>query len=422
MAIQIADPAQTHAFTRIDFDHFHQATIKELIATHIGLFQHELVGLKSLSFVTAAGDGYTYLPGDGSLTVVPGVHGALKVSLCPDAFSDFFHELLSISGLKVTRRMEQMAGDIEEFRAWEPTLRAIFAGRPIYSSEVPARLRNARNQPFDIEKSFDYSEFEQQQDEMREYFSALGYLHIRQVFSAQEVDEIRDHVLDAIKQSTPDDGKSWWSLLEDGREVPTRINYLNRFSDFFDRLGNDARVQALGKLHDAKQLVCLDRVDGPMVFIKSPNVKTGLANLLWHRDCDLGGHPIMCPIIQVGIQLDRASAENGQVKVVIGSHLYSSHVVDIDNEGDLPVHAFNTEPGDVTLHFGDTLHCTPAPTGPSAQRKVLYYKFEKPEMFDTIPAGGHYNDLLFNASHGGRVATRATTWTNNNQLDGDLDQ
>jgi hypothetical protein len=224
MAIQIADPAQTHAFIRIDFDYFHHITVTELIATHVDLFQHELLGLKSLSFVTVAGDGYTYLPGDGCLTVVPGVHGALQVSLSPDAFSDFFHEILTISGLKATGRMKLIAGDIEEFRTWEPTLRAIFAGRPIYSSEVPARLRNARNRPFDMEKSFDYRAFEQQQAEMREYFSALGYLHIRHVFSTREVDEIRGHVMDAIEQSTPVDGKSWWSVLEDGREVPTRIN------------------------------------------------------------------------------------------------------------------------------------------------------------------------------------------------------
>lgn len=110
-----------------------------------------------------------------------------------------------------------------------------------------------------------------------------------------------------------------------------------------------------------------------MVFIKSPGVKTGLANLLWHKDCDLGGHPVMCPLIQLGIQLDEASAGNGQVRFLAGSHRYSNHVLEMGQEGEwLPVVGLDTEPGDVTLHFGDVLHCTPAPTSAHANRKVLY--------------------------------------------------
>jgi hypothetical protein len=72
----------------------------------------------------------------------------------------------------------------------------------------------------------------------------------------------------------------------------------------------------------------------------------------------------------------------------------------------------------VTLHFGDILHCTPEPTGDAAHRRVLYYKFEKPEMFDSIAPGAHYNDMLFNANQEGRIATRATTWKTDRQLDG----
>jgi hypothetical protein len=43
-------------------------------------------------------------------------------------------------------------------------------------------------------------------------------------------------------------------------------------------------------------------------------------------------------------------------------------------------------------------------------RRALYYKFAEPKTFDAIPAGAHYNDLLFKAGAGGRVATRAETW------------
>lgn len=418
----IACPAHSDQFDEIDFDHFHQKTLQTLIVKTSDLFKGELDRLKSLSFITPDGRSYTYLPVPDGLVIEKGARGDLRIVLEPQAFSDFFHELLTISGLKVTNRMEQIAGAIQDFRDWEPTLRAIFGERPIYSADAVQRLRDLEGHPFDPEKSFYFKEFDNKKHEMRDFFAAMGYLHIKQVFSLNEVEEMRAQVLHAIKMSSPGDGKSWWSVLENGAEVPTRINYLNRFSEFFNRLGHDIRIQMLGKLHDTNNIVCLDRVDGPMVFIKSPNVKTGLANLLWHKDCGLGGHPIMCPLIQVGIQLDPANAENGHVRVVAGSHRYTNHEVEIGQEGNLPVASFNTDPGDVTLHFGDTLHCTPAPTSPSANRKVLYYKFEKPSMFDAIPAGGHYNDLLFNTGKDGRIATRANTWANNDQLDGDVNR
>jgi hypothetical protein len=37
-------------------------------------------------------------------------------------------------------------------------------------------------------------------------------------------------------------------------------------------------------------------------------VATGLSDLPWHRDCGLGGHPVTCPTLNVGIQLDAATA------------------------------------------------------------------------------------------------------------------
>ena len=70
----------------------------------------------------------------------------------------------------------------------------------------------------------------------------------------------------------------------------------------------------------------------------------------------------------------------------------------------------DTEPGDLTLHYGDTMHTTPPPLSNDAGRRVLYYKFAEPKTFDWIPAGCHYNDVLFRPDPNGRVATRATSW------------
>src|SRR5581483_4422469 len=101
---------------------------------------------------------------------------------------------------------------------------------------------------------------------------------------------------------------------------------------------------------------------------------------------------------------------NGQVLLMPGSHRYNKHAPGRGEEGDLPVLALTTEPGDLTLHFGDTMHCTPPPLSPHAGRRVLYYKFAEPKTFAWIPPHCHYNDVLFTTDASGQVAARGNTW------------
>ena len=190
----------------------------------------------------------------------------------------------------------------------------------------------------------------------------------------------------------------------------TRINYLDRFSTPLLDLARDLRLARFAGLAGSGLRVCDDRLDGPMVFVKNANVVQGNGDLVWHVDDGIGGHPVMCPLVQAGIQLDPANAANGQLLLLAGSHRYAKHWVAWGDEGDLPVVALETEPGDLTIHYGDTMHSTPAPTSDDAGRRALYYKFAEPKTFDYVPAHCHYNDALFRSDDSGRVGARAATW------------
>lgn len=89
-----------------------------------------------------------------------------------------------------------------------------------------------------------------------------------------------------------------------------------------------------------------------------------------HVDDGIGGHPVMCPLIQAGIQLDPANAAKGRLQLLAGSHRYAKHWVAWGEEGDLPVVALETQPADLTLHYGDTMHSTPPPTSDDAGRRA----------------------------------------------------
>ena len=60
-----------------------------------------------------------------------------------------------------------------------------------------------------------------------------------------------------------------------------------------------------------------------------------------------------------------------------------------------------TEPGDVTVHFGHTLHAAPPPTDPRAfGRRALYLSFVSPLTFKMVGKGKGYNDVLFTRDAG----------------------
>ena len=101
------------------------------------------------------------------------------------------------------------------------------------------------------------------------------------------------------------------------------------------------------RLADPALRVCDDRLDGPMVFVKHSNVIKGDGDLGWHVDDGIGGHPVLCPLIQAGIQLDAANASNGQLMVLAGSHRYTKHWVNWGPEGNLPLVRLETQPGDL---------------------------------------------------------------------------
>jgi ectoine hydroxylase-related dioxygenase (phytanoyl-CoA dioxygenase family) len=127
------------------------------------------------------------------------------------------------------------------------------------------------------------------------------------------------------------------------------------------------------------------------VVIKNAGVVEGLSDLPWHRDCGLGGHPLTCPKLNVGIQLDAASAATGRLLFVPGSWRHSWHRSDLARA---PVVAVDTAPGDVTVHLGDVFHAAPPPAGTGPGRRVLYLTFMPARAFDAIPAGQSYNDVI----------------------------
>lgn len=393
------------AFPHRTFARFHSETLPSLVRANGMLVRDCAMGLEPIAFVLPRGESFRWEGCTDGVRVIPGTQGAQTViELSDDTFSDHLNQLISAVGAVQTRRAHVAEGTLAAWREWEPVIRSLVDGKPIYSPAVRATLVDRYGAPLALDRTFRPDE---PVEDMRHYLQVMGYLHVRGVFSPDEIAMLHTEVVRCMEQSIPGDPRSWWSLNSKGEELVTRINHCERFSERIGAFAHDARLAAYAGLAAPFMRVCDDRLDGPMVFVKHPDVVEGKGDLWWHIDDGIGGSPVMNPLIQAGIQLDIANAANGQVLFLAGSHRYHKRPYAWGEEGDLPVVAVETQPGDLTLHFGDTMHSTPPPTSPTAGRRVLYYKFAQPKTFAWVPAGCHYNDALYAVDETGHAATRA---------------
>ena len=276
----------------------------------------------SLTIRLTDGSSCTYRSDGHDLTIaVGGADGKVVAEMDQAAFSDFANEMWSVFGLLYAGRVQIKQGTFEQFAAWEPTLQALWFDRPIYSPAIVDALVDRAGKPLDLARSFTMAD---DHDEMAHFLRTTGYLVLRDVFTTSEIDELNALIADEKATAASGDNRSWWATDADGHEVCCRLTYLGLRRDEFARLAQDPRLRDIVALTDVDMLPCTDRLDGMSVVIKNPAIVSGLSDLPWHRDCAMGGHFVLCPGLNIGIQLDAADADNGQLWYLAGSHRHAA--------------------------------------------------------------------------------------------------
>jgi hypothetical protein len=380
-------------FERLDFDEFHRTQVPALLARGNGKLAGGSVH-DAIAFRLPDGRAWTFEPADGDIALREGDDtAATVVELDARAWSDFVHEAHTSFGLLYAGALTFSRGDFGGLDRWEPALRAVFHGRPLYDPDAVADVALAQSFTLDDDPAV-----------MGAFLRRTGFAHLRSVFTPEEIELVSAEVEGMRRRATPDDRRSWWAKDAEGRDVCCRLIYASLQSAILGRLAGDDRLRRVADLSGATLVPVVDRLDGVSVVIKNPAVVEGLSDLPWHRDCGLGGHPVLCPALNIGVQLDRADAQNGQLLFLAGSHL-SSGAPPAPGDGSLPILAVDADPGDVTVHFGHVLHAAPPPLSPTAGRRALYVGFVPPSLFDVIGEQQGYNDVLFTEQPDGHVAS-----------------
>lgn len=381
-----------------DFDVFHREELPWRLAEGaVADVAWDLAGAPPLAIALTDGRAYTYAFEDETVRIEPGIRADAVCALEMDegAWQAHVVEFRTVSGLVLSQSVRFLRGDLAAWDAWAPALRRLYSGRPIYNPDET--LLDAGGTPLDLHRKFTLDD---DQEEMAHFLNTAGYIVVRGAM-AHLRDRISDEIDRMIAETTEGNIYSWWVDNETtGERFPYRLLYVSERSALVRSLmDDDPVIRTLAGLTKSPLVPVHDRMEGALCVLKPFRAGEELApsiagNLGWHTDCGLGGCPITCPAVNIGIHLDGSGEDRSRLWALAGSRGRSIHDAlnqrGVDMKNAIPL---DTEPGDVTVHFTCLLHAGPPPSG-NGGRRSLYLPFYAPETLRLLGPYQGFQQIL----------------------------
>ena len=352
--------------------------LPDCIARHAELAGRGLVyrDLPSLA-LEDAGRSITLLVRDGKMILEQGdANAEVLASMHPGALSELVQDRRTTMGLAMESMVKVTRGSFERFVGWEPVLRALLDGRPVYETGQ-MEFRDREGRPLDLDRRFTLDD---DRDEISHFLHEAGFLHNEGVFDPQEMAEVGRDLDEALASAKPEDGLSWWAEDDRGESMAVRILSFHERSAALRELLADPRLTWIGELPGDGHRPP-NSAEG---LVKPLGIRKGLSDLPWHKDCGQGQHSYMCCSMTVGISVTGADEHSGALGVQPGSHRASLQAAGLDPTFEVPTRKLTTATGDVTVHCSDTFHRAYPPT--RRPRKVVYTAFRLPRLVgDVLP-------------------------------------
>lgn len=211
--------------------------------------------------------------------------------------------------------------------------------------------------------------------EQKTHWDVFGFLTLPQLFSPQEVDELRDAAMEVISKEggvlNSDEG---WSIGGFMEQHPVLMSYLD-----------DDRIYEIPETMLGPDFV-LEMTDG--------HVRGG--NTHWHGRVPSEEPGEWHPNLRVAIYFDKLTRENGCLRVIPGSHQgsFAEHLSPLlsqredptaapfgDVGPDVPCVALESEPGDVVIFTESVYH---ASFGGSARLQLTAQYISNPTTDEEI--------------------------------------
>ncbi len=382
---------------RVDFDEFHHEELPRRLREGVDeKIAWDVAGKAPISIGLPDGRAYSYRCRDGRVEVEPGVVDDARTILeivDEESWLDYLYEYRTRFGLLYSNAVRFLRGDFDSWDDWEPAIRCMYSGRPIYD---PGSLdfRDRRGDPLDLNQRFEVGDDPQ---EMSHFLRLTGFLVVERAYESSLIAELGRELDRVDAEAVEGELSSWWASDTKGNRFPYRLTYLSDKSETIAGLYEHPRTRALVALAQEDVVPVPDRIEGILAVIKWEGLDdqaSSFANLAYHTDCGFGACHTTCPCVLVGVQIDAAGPRSSQLHVMAGSWGKAYHNVPGDITPDrYPLVAIETEARDATVHFGCGLHAGPAPTGPNP-RRTLYLQHYSPRAAELIGPYQGYNQIM----------------------------
>jgi Phytanoyl-CoA dioxygenase (PhyH) len=336
----------------------------------------EVLGLEPVTIRTDGQD-WSLRARAGRVEATRGAPEELLVHLDLAAFNDLVQERKSAFGLAIAGRVTGDDRSVHMFCAWDPVLRSVVDGRSLYRPG-DVTLRAWGGGSLDLDQAF---ELDGPGREAAHFLAEAGFLHLKDVFTDDEMAAIDADLITAVERARPDDGVSWWATTKQGVRYPCRILDFVTKSEGLRRLLGSPTFLSIGQLLDDGhepgdpfgEHFSEVTAEG---LVKRVDSVDGLVCLPWHKDCERGGHARYCSGLTVGICLTPVDEAHGGLDVIAGSHRALIDRSQFDAGLDLPTVRLRAARGDVTVHTSCTVHRSTHPR--QSERRVIYTGFALP--------------------------------------------
>lgn len=311
------------------------------------------------------------------------VPGALVVRLSRELFSDVALLVQSFTGLSVAGSIHPEGGRRGDLERWDAIWMALLEGWPAVDPEL--RFLGRDGSDLDLSKRFTPDD---EPAEIAQFLREAGFVALRGWLSAELMEEIAADIRRALPSYNKGDGRSWWATLNDDTERCVRMQHFLEHSPATAEMLRSERWGQLRAALAGDETLVQGPVEGNCIeaLVKPLGVRQGISDIPWHRDCSLGRHPYRCASTTIGVSVTSGGPQQGQLRVVAGSHRVNMPNTWAAKHAYLPVVPLATEPGDLTVHQSCTLHEAQPPL--TEERLVMYAGFGLPARDTDRPDGG----------------------------------
>jgi hypothetical protein len=321
------------------------------------------LGLTALCIETD-GEPWTLVWEGDRVSAKPGNVGGARVRLSAEQLSDIVNDQSTPVALMSNLLLDMPEGGLPDFLNWWLVLRAALDGRRVYARGDVS---------FDATPRHSFS-LDDSDEDMRAFLEEAGYLHIKGLFTEEEMAAVEADFPKAEPHFEKGDPMAWFATTKDGVEHLVRMEGFDRYSDVTVSLLDDARFQRIAGIPGVGHASVKKPGNRCGALIKPIGVVKGISDVPWHKDCSLGRHSYECCSLTVGISVTGADDESGQLRVVPGTHRALVWPAPCVQPGlDLEAVDLPTRTGDVTVHLSCTQHMAQPPV--NRPRKVIYTGF-----------------------------------------------